>query len=162
MQLPTHIVAPLCFHGLQARFWKVLGASWASFGGVLGALGPFLAALGRLLGTSWPLLGVSWALLGVSWSQLGSHRRFWARFLRVLGTLRLGFEALWGRLFLPTRATTTASNAFHPACMIAFRLLAPHAALIAAETSVFLWLGLVVPTSGAAVCAQHMEFEVWP
>ena len=97
-ELPTKIVLKTGLRPRQARFWKVLGPSWAPFGWLLVTLGRLLGPFWALLGRSWPRLGPSWASLGWSVASLGCffgiQKRPGPRFEQLLGRARLSFGGL--------------------------------------------------------------------
>ena len=126
--------------GLRGRFWRSLVAFRAPLGRLLGAPGRF----GLPLFGSW---GVSWALLVGLVDFLGS---FWfpgtpqASILEGSGTCWARFWKAPGECFgMPFSAPRTSLRN----------------ALINAVTTLFHLPALLILPSGAAVCAQHMEFS---
>ena len=137
-------VARLAFGRLWDPLGQLLGVTWLAFGRSGAALGLSWPLLGELLGTSWAFLAVSWLVWGASWVHFGSQTRLGRRFCQVLGWAGLGFGTLRGHV-LP--------------CLL-LHLTLRYAMLLLLQSPRFcIYLRLSSFPSGAAVCAQHVEFS---
>ena len=74
-ELPTKIVLKTGLRPRQARFWRVLGPSWAAFGWLLVTLGRLLGPFGRFLGALGRVLDPLGRLLAGLLRLLGAFLR---------------------------------------------------------------------------------------
>ena len=143
---PILVVTGLDFGRVWGPLGRLLAVTWLAFGRSGAALGLSWPLLGELLGTSWAFLAVSWLVWGASWVHFGSRTRLGRGFCEVLGRAGLGFGTLRGHV-LP--------------CLL-LHLALRYAMLLLMQLPRFCSsLRLSSFPSGAAVCAQHMEFEVF-
>ena len=160
-----------------------MGVTWPAFGSSWAVPGVSVALLGRLLTASWAFLSVSWALLGASWlpnaAQEGPRLDFGgfqersgsasevpgAYFSRGFCHFVRAWErgSFW-RMFCMCSAAPRAylrlqfTKEGSRSNLVRFNGTSSHNVFIDAVTALFINLRFLLFLSGAAVCAQHMEF----
>ena len=129
------------------RLGPVLGSSWAPLGWRLGSLGQLSGPLGRLLGGSWLLFGRLWVSFALSGTPLGRN-------LPPEDPPNLDFGTSGDLLgwFLKGLASCFLTSCVHASPWHIMILFVLYPRICIDLHSAFF-------PSGAAVCAQHMEFQ---